>query len=121
MRSIKYLPSVVESVQLSNRIQSSHIPPCHKHMVIATILSVPCLAVLHRSANQTSAECCLEFTARGGYRMFLGLSGSALPHPLAPVSHQPCTLRLVSTLPHSLWLTGPFPYPVSCGADNSNT
>ena len=61
----------------------------------------------HRSANQTSAECCLGFTARGGYRMFLGLSGAALTLPLALGSHDPCTLGLVSMLPHSLWLAGP--------------
>ena len=34
--------------------------------------------------------------------------GSALPHPLAPVSHEPCTLELVSTVPHFLWLANPF-------------
>ena len=49
---------------LKQWIQSSHIPPCHRHMVITTILSVHCFALLHRSANQTSAECCLEFTIR---------------------------------------------------------
>ena len=43
-------------------IQSLHRPPCHRHMVIATILFVHCFALLHRSANHTSAECCLEFT-----------------------------------------------------------
>ena len=58
---------------MKQRIQSSHIPPCHRHMVIATILSVHCFALLHHNANQTSAECCLEFTARGGYWMFPGL------------------------------------------------
>ena len=85
----------------------SHIPPCHRHMVIATMLPGHCFAVLHRSAHQTSAESCLGFTARGGYRMFLGLCGSALTPPLALGSHEPCTLGLVSTLPHSLWLAGP--------------
>ena len=62
------------------RILSSHIPPCHTHMVIATILiSLFCLAALQH--NQTSPECCLEVTAQGGYRMFLGPPGSALPPP----------------------------------------
>ena len=37
------------------RILSWHIPPCHRHMVIAATLSVHCFALLHRSANQISA------------------------------------------------------------------
>ena len=92
---------------MKQQTQGSHIPPCHRHMVIATMLPGHCFAVLHRSAHQTSAESCLGFTARGGYRMFLGLCGSALTPPLALGSHEPCTLGLVSTLPHSLWLAGP--------------
>ena len=40
--------------------------------------------------------------------MFPGLSGLALPHPLAPVRHEPCTPGLVSLLPNSLWLAGLF-------------
>ena len=68
---------------VKQRIQSSHIPPSHRHKVIARTLSVHCFAWLHRSATQTSAECCLEFTTRGGYQMFSGLCGSAHPHQLA--------------------------------------
>ena len=88
---------------MKQRIQSPGIPPCHRHMVITTTLSL-CIALpcCHRSADQTGAERCLEFTARGGYRMFPGLSRSALTLPLAPVSHKPCTLGLVSTLVPSL-------------------
>ena len=56
-------------------IQSSHIPPCHRHLVITT-LSVIVFALLHRSANQTSAECCLEFTTRGGYEIMGGGGGA---------------------------------------------
>ena len=68
---------------MKQRIQSPHIPPCHRRMVIATILSVHCPALLHRSANQKSAKRCLELTTRGGHRMFPGLPGSALTLPLA--------------------------------------
>ena len=46
-------------VAINQRIQSLHIPPCHRRMVIATILSVHRFALLHRSATQT--KCCLEF------------------------------------------------------------
>ena len=103
---------------IKQRMQSSRVPPCHRHMGIATPLSVHCIALPHRSANQTSAECCPGFTTRGGYRMFPRLSRSALTLPLAPVSHEPCTLGLVSTLPHSLWLTGTFLtlFPTALGA-----
>ena len=60
---------------IKQRIQSSRIPPCHRHMVIATNLS-SLFDLLHCSIPQTRAECCLEFTAVSGYRMFPGLSGS---------------------------------------------
>ena len=56
------------------RMQSSHIPPCHRHMVIATNLS-SLFELLHCSIPQTRAERCLEFTAVSGYRMFLGPFG----------------------------------------------
>ena len=59
---------------IEQRIQSSHIPPCHRHMVIATNLTSLC-DLLHCSIPQARTECCLEFTAVGGYRMFLVLSG----------------------------------------------
>ena len=51
---------------------------CHTHSVQCSQTILPCN---HCNANQTSAECCLEFTTGGGYRMFLGLPGSALPPP----------------------------------------
>ena len=47
---------------------------CQTHSVQCLQTVWPCC---HCSANQTSAECCRKFTARGGYRMFPGLSGSA--------------------------------------------
>ena len=37
---------------MMQQIQSLHVPPCHRHMVIATRLSVLCFAFRH-SANQT--------------------------------------------------------------------
>ena len=50
------------------------MPPCHRHMVIATnfssLFDLPLC-----STPQTGAECCLELTAVGGYRMFLGPFG----------------------------------------------
>ena len=73
-------PCVVTRVEvgaIKQRIRSSHIPPRHRHMVLATNLS-SLFDLLHCSTPQTRAECCLEFTAVSGYRMFLGLSGSAL-------------------------------------------
>ena len=69
---------------IKQRIQSSHMPPCHRHMVIATNLS-SLFDLLHRSIPQTRAKCCLEFTVGNGYRTFAGLSGSALPPPFVPV------------------------------------
>ena len=60
------------------------MPPCHRHMVIATNLS-SLFDLLHCSIPQTRTECCLEFAVVSGYRMFLGLSGSALPPPTVPV------------------------------------
>ena len=72
------------------RIQGSHLPPCHRHMVIATNLS-SLFDLQHCSIPQTRTECCLEFTAVSGHRMFLGLSGSAQPTPSVPVrrDHSP--------------------------------
>ena len=92
---------------IKQRIKSSHIP------LVTGIRSSPqhsmhSFAVLHRTTNQSSAKCCLKFTTRGGHRMFLGLYGSRLPHPLVPVSHESCTLGLVSTLRRSLKLADPF-------------
>ena len=45
---------------MKQRIQSSHIPLCHRHIVIATTVSLSlsavfCFALLHCSANQASA------------------------------------------------------------------
>ena len=45
----------------------------HHHMQFIVLLGCSC------SANQISTECCLEFATQCGYRMFLGLSGSAVP------------------------------------------
>ena len=47
------------------------MPPCHKHMVIATNFS-SVFDLLLCSTPQTWAECCLELTAVNGYQMFLG-------------------------------------------------
>ena len=59
---------------VKQRIQSSHMPPCHRHMVIATNFS-SMFDLLLCSTPQAWAECCLELTAVSGYRMFLGLFG----------------------------------------------
>ena len=69
---------------IKQRIQSSHIPPCRRHMVIATNLS-SWFDLLHCSTPQTRAECCLEFAVGSGYGMFPGLSRSATPPPIVPV------------------------------------
>ena len=37
---------------MKQRIQISHIPPCHRHMVIATTPSVHCFALVYRRVNQ---------------------------------------------------------------------
>ena len=66
------------------RIQSSHMPPCHRRMVIATNLS-SLFELLHCGIPQTRAGCCLEFIVVSGYRMFLGLSASALLPLIVPV------------------------------------
>ena len=87
-------------------------------MVIATILSVHCFAcaALQCKPDQCRMLPSVRHTTRGGYRMFHGLHGSALTLPLVPVSHEPCTLGLVSTSPLSL-AHRPFPHPVSHGSD----
>ena len=59
---------------IKQRIQSSHMPPCHRHMVVATNFS-SLFDLLLCSTPQTRAECCLELTAVSGYRMFLGQFG----------------------------------------------
>ena len=59
---------------VKQRIQSSHMPPCHRHMVIATNLN-SLFDLLLCSTPQTRAKCCLELTAVSGYRMFLGPFG----------------------------------------------
>ena len=59
---------------MKQRTQSSHTPPCHRHMVIATNLSSLFDLLLCRTP-QTRAACCLEPTAVSGYRMFLGPFG----------------------------------------------
>ena len=76
---------------MKQRIRGSRIPPCHGHTVIAPTRPVHCLASLPRcSADLTSAECCLEVTARGTGR---------LSSPSETAS---------SARPLSLWLAGPF-------------
>ena len=62
---------------IKQRIQSSHMPPCHRHMVIATNFS-SLFDLLLCSTPQTRAECCLELTAVSGYRMFFGPFGQSL-------------------------------------------
>ena len=59
---------------IKQRIQSSHMPPCHRHMVIATNFS-SLFDLLLCSTPQTRAECCLVLTAVSGYRIFLGPFG----------------------------------------------
>ena len=73
-----------EGWAIKQRIQSSHMPPCHRHMVIATNLS-SLFDLLHCSTPQTRAECCLELTAVSGYRMFLGPFGEKPTPPIGPV------------------------------------
>ena len=51
---------------IKQRIQSSHMPPCHRHMVFATNLS-SMFDLLLCSTPQTWAKCCLELTAVSGY------------------------------------------------------
>ena len=51
---------------IKQRIQSSRIPLCHRHMVIATNLS-SLFDLLHCSIPQTRAECCVEFAVVSGY------------------------------------------------------
>ena len=50
------------------------MPPCHRHMVIATNLS-SLFDLLRCSTPQTRAEYCLVLTSVSGYRMFLGPFG----------------------------------------------
>ena len=59
---------------IKQRIQSSHMPLCRRHMVIATNFS-SMFDLLLCSTPQTRAQCCLELTAVRGYRMFLGPFG----------------------------------------------
>ena len=63
------------------------MPPCHRRMVIATNFS-SMFDLLHCSIPQTRAGCCLDFIVVSGYRMFLGLSASALPPPTVPVRRE---------------------------------
>ena len=53
------------------------MPPCHRHMVIATNFS-SMFDLLLCSTPQTWAECCLELTAVSGYRMFLWGGGGGV-------------------------------------------
>ena len=59
---------------IKQRIRSSHMPPCHRHMVFATNFS-SMFDLLLCSTPQAWAECCLELTAVSAYRMFLGPFG----------------------------------------------
>ena len=84
-RQLHHLPPCASTRQvIKQRIQTSHIPPRHRHMVIATNLS-SLFDLLHCSIPQTRTECCLDFAVVSGYGMFLGLSGSALPPLTEPV------------------------------------
>ena len=53
------------------------MPPCHRHIVIATNFSSLLFIVdlLLCSTPQARTKCCLELTAVSGYRMFLGPFG----------------------------------------------
>ena len=53
---------------IKQRIQSSHMPPCHRHMVFATNFSSMFDLLL-------SVFMLLDLTAVSGYRMFLGPFG----------------------------------------------
>ena len=56
-----------ERAMMSGLEQTSTIlTSCHTHSVQGSQIVLPCC---HCSTNQTSAECCLEFTSRGGYPM----------------------------------------------------
>ena len=70
---------------------------------LSLCIVLPCCTVV-----QTKPVLNVALSSQGGYRMFPGVFGSALPHPLVPASHEPCTLGLVPTLPHSIWLNGRF-------------
>ena len=59
-------PPLGKDKAIKQRIQSSHMPPCHRHMVIATNFS-SLFDLLLCSTPQTRAECCLELTAVSGY------------------------------------------------------
>ena len=59
---------------MKQRIQSSHMPPCHRHVVIAANVS-SMFDLLLCITPQMRAECCLELTAVSGYGMFLGPFG----------------------------------------------
>ena len=59
------------------------MPPCNRHMVIATNFS-SMFDILLCSTPQTWAECCLELTAVSGSRMFLGPFGQAYK-PTPPI------------------------------------
>ena len=54
-------------------ITSMILTPCQTQSVQCLQIVLPCC---HCSANQTSAECCLEFTIQGGYRMAVCVSSS---------------------------------------------
>ena len=68
---------------MRQRILGSHTPPCHSVTgAWSSPHSVQCFALLHCSANQISAECCLAFATPGGYRKFLGCLGQLAPTTL---------------------------------------
>ena len=72
---------------MRQQILGSHVPPCHRRMVITTLSSMFCLAALQRKPNQ-----CIRHSR--WLSKFLRLSGSARSHhpPTAPVSAKPLAL-----------------------------
>ena len=78
---------------IKQRIQSSRIRPCPRHMVIATNLS-SLFDLLHCSIPQTRTECCLDFAVVGGlqgvgdYKGGRGYEHSYSLHNLLPSTSQ---------------------------------
>ena len=73
---------------MKQRIQSSHIPLCHRHVVIATTLSVPNIAL--SSPHKVAMEC---MRGQGGLG-WVGLAASCGSRP-SGVGFLPCpTTRL---------------------------
>ena len=68
---------------MKQQILGSHIPPCHKHMVIATTLSVHCVALLHCTAAQTRPvpNAALSSPHKAATKCILDCLGQLFPLP----------------------------------------